>query len=79
MPSIFLLYLIFSLGVFTQYPIVLAPVALYVFLLGLTAVGIMYQYKNIGLSMITVVGIFFTHVFYGFYFLKGIAARRLEQ
>ena len=78
-PSMFLVYLLFSLGFFVQYPIVLAPAGLYVLLLGATMAGIAYQHKNVGLGVITAVGIFLTHVFYGFYFLKGISIRRLEQ
>ncbi|MBI9030482.1 glycosyltransferase [bacterium] len=78
-PSMFLVYLVTSLFLFFWYPIILAPMGLYVILLGLTMGNTVYRYGNLGLGLLTGMSIFLTHVFYGFYFLKGIAARRLER
>lgn len=79
-PSMFLIYLLLSvIGMYAQNPFILIPMALYVILLGLTILNIIFRHKSISLSVLTGMGIFLTHVFYGFYFLKGIAIRRLEQ
>ncbi|MDL1979742.1 MAG: glycosyl transferase, partial [Deltaproteobacteria bacterium] len=78
-PSIFLLYLILFPVWVMYYPVVLVPLVLYTVLLCLTMIHIIYNHKNIGLSVLTAMGIFLTHVFYGYYFLNGITARRLEK
>lgn len=78
-PSMFVMYLLFSLGLYSRYPLVTIPLALYFILLGITMMKIVYRYRSAELSVLTGIGIFLTHVFYGFYFLKGMAVRRLEQ
>jgi len=80
MPSMFLIYLGLSvIGMYTQNPFILIPLVFYVILLGLTILFIFFRHKSIRLGLLTGMGIFLTHVFYGFYFLKGIATWRLEQ
>lgn len=80
MPSMFLIYLVLSvIGMYTQNLYILIPLAFYVILLSLTILSILFRYKSIRLGLLTGMGIFLTHVFYGFYFLKGMATGRLEQ
>ncbi|MHC1576474.1 MAG: glycosyltransferase [Methanosarcinaceae archaeon] len=78
-PSMFLLYLLLLLLMHQAYPIVAGPAALYAIILGLTIGNIVYTSGNFKLGLLTGASIFMTHIFYGFYFLKGLASRRLER
>jgi GT2 family glycosyltransferase len=78
-PSFFFLYLLTAAFLSYQYPVVLSPLILYLILLVLTVSGIVYRHRNFSLGLLTGAAIFLTHVFYGFYFIKGLLSGELKQ
>jgi len=78
-PSGFLVYLPVSWFIGFIEPIILVPLMAYLIFLFLTGLSIFLKHRTIKLSILTMIGIFLTHVFYGFYFLKGLRAKELKR
>ncbi len=78
-PTVFVAYLIsFSYPVFFNHAIFglwALPLELYVFLLFADAI----RTRTIGYGIMTMIGIFVTHLYYGVYFLKGLFSAKLKE
>lgn len=92
MPSLFVLglfsgpILIFLLELFRFYGLAflvlfsyLASLVSYFFLLFLTVVKIFFEEKNFQFALLLIPAIFLTHLFYGFWFLRGFFSRELKN
>jgi GT2 family glycosyltransferase len=81
LPSLFLLWLVFGwlLTLIGGKWLYLGPILIYKVLLLFTIIKVYQQEKRVRIAVMTGPAIFFTHLVYGFFFLKGLLARNLKQ
>ena len=81
LPSVFTLMLFLSpLGIVTDFWVLRATLAIicfYAMLLVVSGAQVSLEKRDFALGLLTAVGIFATHCYYGVYFLKGLMTRQL--
>jgi len=82
-PSLFILFLVigFAFAMINLYVMYfyLLVLVLYILLLLINSVASFVRNKNAKLSFLLIPGIFLTHIFYGFGFIKGLLTRDLKK
>ncbi len=75
-PSLFLIGIVMGLPLSVMFtpamPIYVGTLSLYTLLLVLTALMACINTRNIAVGILTIPGIFFTHLTYGYFFIKGL-------